>query len=62
MKEKPNRRALLQIMLLNGKDRDDIARILDRKHGTVDQWLSWSGKDMPISMLKLLKFEIGEVR
>ena len=59
---KPNRADLLQIMLSNGLSRSDVARILDRKVVTVGQWLSISGKDMPDTVLKLLKFEMKEER
>ena len=60
MKPKPNRDILLQIMLARGLSRAEISVMADRKLTTIEQWLSRAGKDLPDTVLQLLKYKIGE--
>jgi len=59
---KPNKDILLQLMLLNGLDRADVARLTNRKASTIRNWMSGAGRDMPDDLLALLKYRVGDGR
>ena len=62
MDKKPNKDILIQIMLKNGLNRADIAKMCGRDEATIRSWLSVAKDDVPDHMLQLIKLKVGDGR
>jgi len=59
MEIKPNRDLLLQLMLLHGLQRNEVAAITNRSESAVNNWLAPNySQDVPDEVMQLLKFTI----